>query len=194
MAKIAGASRPASAEAEDCRRQVVTGESIMQGFFHFPAAESLSAAVLRRRPGGLDRACKHQGLRARHGRRRHHRRRGALGLGFALWREARAEQLHQVPVLLPLHVWRRAARRTVLRQQPGGRRSEVHVPCRGVERARPGAGRARRQAVRAAAGRGRRHARGLADHVGGHRLGRTGDHFRRRHAAGRHEAGGSVRR
>ena len=49
-----------------------------------------------------------------------------------------------------------------------------------------------RQALRAAAWRGRRHAGRLANHVGGDRLGRTGDP--RHHASARHQAGGRVTR
>ena len=49
-----------------------------------------------------------------------------------------------------------------------------------------------RETVRAADRRRRRHARRLANHVGGDRLGRAGGHVGRRQAAARHEAGGCV--
>ena len=99
----------------------------MQGFFTFLAQNPISAAVLRRRARRLDRASQHQGVWPRHGCRRHRGGRGPFGLGVDLRREARAEQVRQEPVLLPVHVRRRAARRTVLHQQPEGRWPQVRI-------------------------------------------------------------------
>ena len=110
----------------------------MASFFEFLGSKSLHPAVPHRRPRRLDRPADHRGLRPRHGGRRHHRRLRPLGLGLGLRREAGAQQLHQVDVLLPVHVWRRPARRPVLRQQPGRRRPEVHAAGGRQLRHRPG--------------------------------------------------------
>ena len=164
----------------------------MRGFFRVPAAESLPAAVPGRRPGRLDRTVQHQGLRPRHGGRSHRGRLRDFGLGVGIRRKAGAEQFRQEPVLLSVHVRRRPASRTVLHQQPERRRAEVHVLGRGGERTGLGACRDRCQAVRSAAGSGRRHAGWLADHVGGDRLGRAGRDIRRRQAASRRDSQGRI--
>ena len=117
LAKIGGAGSPSGRnKAESCGCKIVRGLT-MQGFFHIPAAESVSAALLRRRPCGMDRARKYQGLRIGHGRRCDRGRRRALRHRVALRRETRAEQFCKKPVLLSLHVRRRSSRRAVLHQQ-----------------------------------------------------------------------------
>ena len=92
----------------------------------------------------------------------------------------------QAAVLLPVHVRRRAAGRSVLRQQPRWGRPQVQHPRRRELRARP-----RRWSCVGAKlfdlpiGRRGRHAGRLADHVGGDRLGRAGGAAGRGQAAGR---------
>ncbi len=99
---------------------------------------------------------------------------GAVRLGLDLRRQARARQLRQEALLLPVHVWRRPARRSVLHQQPQGGRPEVHRPRRGLLRSSALLVVAGAKLVRPAGGRRGRHARRLADDVGGDRLGRAG--------------------
>ena len=127
------------------------------------------------------------------GRLGHHHRLRAFGLGLGLRLQAGTERLHQVDLLLPVHVRGGAACRSVLRQQPGWGRAQVHAACADQLGHRPRPGRARGQAVRASARGGRRHAGGVADHVRGHRLGRRGRQLRGGRAAGRgHQGSGEL--
>ena len=156
-----------------------------------PSAKPVPAAVLCRRSRRLDRAREHQGLRAWHGGRSHCGRSRAFCYSLALRRKARTQQFRQEPVLLSLHVWRRAARRPVLHQQSEGRWTEVHISRSRLQRTWTSACCGWRQTVRFAGRCCRRHACWLANHVGGDRFSRTGYHVRCRQAAGGHEAGGS---
>ena len=184
---------PKPGAAPKLKAAIIKGGLNMQGFFTVSAAESVSAAVLRRRARGLDRTREHQGLRPRHGRRRHRGRRGlsvwASFYGVKLELNNFAKSLFYY--LFMYGVGLRVGPSFINSLKGDG--LKFTFLARGVERARARACRDRRQAVRAAARRRRRHARGLADHVGGDRLGRAGDHLGCRQAAGRHEAGGCHR-
>ena len=111
----------------------------------------------------------------------HRGRRGPVGVGLGLRREARAEQFHASLLFYYLFMYGVGLRvgPSFINSLKGdglkftflafvscviGLALVVHL----------------RKVVRAADRRRRRHAGGLADHVGGDRLGRAGDHLGRR--------------